>query len=146
MRRALAGWLAGFSLAIVAAACGPSDDGGSSSASGGSYATVCSQYTTCGSCTPVTGCGWCFNATGGQCASDPDQCAFSSNAEFTWTWEPPGCPDVDASVGPVSTPSHVEAGVQEASPGFDAAAASDGGGAEAAPADAGLADVTWLGG
>jgi hypothetical protein len=56
-------------------------------------------YVTCGSCTPVLGCGWCFNAAGGTCAPDPDSCTNAS--EFTWTWDPPGCPDVDAGVIPL---------------------------------------------
>jgi len=67
-------------------------------ASSGS-ASSCSAYTTCGSCTPVTGCGWCFTSTGGTCTTDPDYCGDAS--EFTWTWEPSGCPGVDASVAPL---------------------------------------------
>jgi hypothetical protein len=62
--------------------------------------SMCSQYAGCGACTAITGCGWCFNATGGVCATDPDPCA-AQVSEFTWTWDPEGCPNVDASVEPL---------------------------------------------
>jgi hypothetical protein len=83
------------SLAIAFAACG--DD---SSGTGGDYSSgdTCNQFTTCGACTPVSGCGWCFNATGGLCAATPDEC--TNVTEFTWTWDSTGCPDLDASVMP----------------------------------------------
>jgi hypothetical protein len=61
----------------------------------------CNAYTTCGSCTPVMGCGWCFNHLGGVCASSSDQC--SGNA-YSWTWVPDFCPDVGAAV------AHTDAG------------------------------------
>jgi hypothetical protein len=32
-----------------------------------------------------------------MCAASPDQCG---TMEFTWTWNPTGCPGVDASVAP----------------------------------------------
>jgi hypothetical protein len=88
--------LASF-VAVALAACSDSSSGGYyvGSASGGGNSS-CSQYTTCGTCTPVQGCGWCFTTAGGQCASDPDQCA--TLPEFTWAWNPSGCPGVDASV------------------------------------------------
>ena len=86
---------------LVAGALGACDDKSSAdSYAGGSADYVdCSPYTTCGTCTPVAGCGWCFNATSGVCTTDPDQCAYVS--EFTWTWDPSGCPDAAVSV---STP------------------------------------------
>lgn len=83
-------------VAIALAAC--SDSSGAYyavPASGG--ASYCSQFTSCGTCTPVQGCGWCFTRSGGMCASGPDQCG---TLEFTWTWDPPGCPGADASVAP----------------------------------------------
>jgi hypothetical protein len=90
-------------IAVVSGAC--DDHGGSStSASGPSgggpagSAYGCGAYTTCASCTPIPGCGWCFRANRSLCASDPDQCG---NQEFTWTWDPSGCPDVDAAVVPL---------------------------------------------
>jgi len=67
-------------------------------ASGGGGNTLCSQYTSCGTCTPVEGCGWCFTRSSGMCASSPDECGTN---EFTWTWNASGCPGVDASVAPV---------------------------------------------
>ena len=83
-------------VAVALAACSDSSSGGyyAVPASGGSNG-YCSQYTSCGTCTPVQGCGWCFTRTGGMCASDPDQCGTQ---EFSWTWDPPGCPGVDAGV------------------------------------------------
>lgn len=96
MNRFIAGTLLASAVALAVAACG--DDSGANAypSAGGD----CSAYSTCGTCTPVTGCGWCFNAHGGVCTSDPDQCANAS--EFTWTWDPGGCPDVDASVNAAS--------------------------------------------
>ena len=90
----------GSALASLVAVCtGACDDSSAGyDGSGGYGGGNCSSYTTCESCTPVSGCGWCFNATGGGCASDPDQCANVS--EFTWTWDLAGCPNVDASVVP----------------------------------------------
>src|SRR5215472_2271003 len=85
-------------VAVSLAAC-------SDNSSGGYYATpayggggYCSQYTSCGTCTPVQGCGWCFTRTTGMCAGHPDDCA--SLPEFTWAWNPSGCPGADASVTP----------------------------------------------
>jgi hypothetical protein len=59
--------------------------------------STCAAYTTCDTCTPVNGCGWCFTIVGGACASSPDECS-SDSGEFTWTWNQSGCPDDDASV------------------------------------------------
>jgi hypothetical protein len=104
MNRSYAAIFLASATALALGACG--DDHGADSASGGAgggYYQSCSQYTTCGSCTPVAGCGWCFNATGGTCATDPNECAYVS--EFTWTWDPAGCPDVDASVVPLDAGS-----------------------------------------
>ncbi len=97
---------------IVALAIGACGDDSSGSSAGGGYAgggsDTCNGYTTCDTCTPVQGCGWCFNPTGGLCAASPDECANVS--EFTWTWDPTGCPDVDASVVPLG-----DAGTQSTS-------------------------------
>ena len=119
----ITGWVVGLAIAAVVAACGDSSETGAwvgGGPSGASYATSCAAYTTCGTCTPVIGCGWCFGASapgGGQCASGPDQCAFSTDdMEFTWTWNSSGCPGVDASVGgPVRYDAGHDAGVSEAS-------------------------------
>jgi hypothetical protein len=49
---------------------------------------VCSQFTSCGSCTPVEGCGWCAFQGRGACVSDPDFCGAN---QFSFTWDPSGC-------------------------------------------------------
>jgi hypothetical protein len=102
MNRTFAGAILASFVALAAGACDDSSSGGASgyagSSSGGSYGN-CSAYTTCDTCTPVNGCGWCFNASGGMCTTDPDQC--SSLTEFTWTWEPSGCPNLEAGVVPL---------------------------------------------
>jgi hypothetical protein len=58
----------------------------------------CAAYTTCGSCTPIQGCGWCSVGAAGWCVSDPDQCAGAP--AFEWTWVQSGCPgDTDGGGG-----------------------------------------------
>jgi hypothetical protein len=101
MKRFLATALFGAAIAVTLGACGDdsSDVGYAYGAGGSGYTSSCSAYTTCGTCTPVDGCGWCFTATGGACATDPDSCGDAS--EFTWTWDPGGCPGADASVAPL---------------------------------------------
>jgi hypothetical protein len=106
---------AAFLTSVVAVALGACGDDNSAdyaygygySGGGGGTASICSQYTTCGSCTPVDGCGWCFTNAGGTCTTDPDECLFDAT-EFTWTWDSTGCPGADASVVPLDagTPSH----------------------------------------
>ncbi len=124
MNRNLAALLLAGTVAVALAACG--DDSADTAyaygtgPSAGTYGE-CSNYTTCGSCTPIDGCGWCFNATSGVCTTDPDSCMLADGSEFTWTWDPGGCPGVDASVVPLdggtSTP-------EAASSGSDAAEAA----------------------
>jgi hypothetical protein len=99
MNRFYAATFLASATALALGACND-DDQSASYSSGGGYYADCSQYTTCGSCTPVAGCGWCFNATGGACTTHPDRCAYGVS-EFTWTWDPSGCPGVDASVVPL---------------------------------------------
>jgi hypothetical protein len=84
-------------------------------------AHVCSQFTSCGSCTPVEGCGWCAFQGGGACVSDPDFCGAN---QFSFTWEPKGC----AAFGP-----QTEGGAAAS----DAAPPSDAASAPPAPSDAG---------
>ena len=103
MVRYFAGLVAGAALAVALGACDSSSSGGAYGY-GGSSGVDCSLYTTCGTCTPVAGCGWCFNATSGVCTTDPDQCAYVT--EFTWTWDPKGCPGVDAGVVPLDAARH----------------------------------------
>jgi hypothetical protein len=85
------GALLALVVAVPLAAC----DGGDGSWESGPV--DCTQFTSCGTCTPVVGCGWCFTLTAGQCAASPAECAGVQ--EFTWTWDPSGCPGVDAAVG-----------------------------------------------
>jgi hypothetical protein len=94
MTRFLAAAFLTSTIAVTLGACG-NDNADVSYASGG-YATMCGAYTTCGSCTPVDGCGWCFSGATGTCAPDPDSCTDAS--EFTWTWNPSGCPAVPTVV------------------------------------------------
>jgi hypothetical protein len=103
MHRFLAALFVASGIAVSLGACGDdsNDSGYVTYGGGGSTGSSCSAYTTCGTCTPVLGCGWCFTATGGTCATDPDSCGDAS--EFTWTWDQSGCPGADASVAPVST-------------------------------------------
>jgi hypothetical protein len=129
MNRFLGAFLLAGAVAVAVGACDDSSSGGYySSAPGGQ----CSAYTTCDTCTPVNGCGWCFNSTGGLCASDPDQC--SSASEFTWTWNQNGCPDVDASVAPL------EAGTTTASEAGNTTAADSGTTVTEASAEASAGD------
>jgi Plexin repeat len=114
MTRSLAAAVLASIVAVALGACGDdSSDSGYAYAGGGGSSggdDSCNQYTTCDSCTPVNGCGWCFNATSGLCAASPDECTNVN--EFTWTWDPTGCPDVDASVTPLdagSTPVKTDA-------------------------------------
>jgi hypothetical protein len=112
MKRTYAAVILATAVALPLGACGGDDSGGGyyygGSGSGG--AAGCGQYTTCGTCTPVVGCGWCFNSTGGVCTTDPNECA-QVTSEFTWTWDPPGCPDVDASVAPADAAHATDAGI-----------------------------------
>jgi len=100
MNRFLSALLFGGAVAVAMGACDDSSGGGYGyGGGGGGNGDPCNANATCDTCTPVQGCGWCFNSTGGLCASSPDEC--SSASEFTWTWNQSGCPDVDASVAPL---------------------------------------------
>ena len=110
--RTFAALILASSVAVSLAACGDDNDGGG----GASYGDPCNQFTTCGTCTPQNGCGWCFDTTSGLCTSDPDNC--SDVTVFTWTWDPSGCPDFDAAVAPV------DAGKQDAPQGTPTSDAS----------------------
>ena len=90
MKRITAGLLALLAVGLLASAC---DDQGSWHERGmGGYGggnPHCGQYTTCDTCTPALGCGWCFvNAQTGVCLDITADCP--TNAEG-WTWDPPGC-------------------------------------------------------
>jgi Plexin repeat len=114
MNRTYAAIVLASAVALPLGACGGDDNG---AAYDYGPASICPRYHTCGECTPVLGCGWCFNARGGICVTDPNQCAVQVS-EFTWTWDPSGCPDVDASVAPVDAgPAHKDASPQPSEAG-----------------------------
>jgi hypothetical protein len=78
-------------VAVVASACddGMTDDGYGSGYGYGYSNASCRAQTTCGTCTPVVGCGWCFiGSSTGVCVDGPDDCPSNSTG---WTWDPPGC-------------------------------------------------------
>ena len=84
MKRTVTGILAATAVALVAGACG--DTG---YAIYGPEVDPCSGYTSCASCTPVVGCGWCFaSGATGSCSSDSSTCAVGP---ASWTWNPSGC-------------------------------------------------------
>jgi hypothetical protein len=141
--------LASFALG----ACG--DDhmreghGGSYGGAGGGYDDPCAGYTSCDTCTPIVGCGWCERSDGTTaCLSGPQLC---STYEFRWTWEPAACglggdagPVLDATpVVPDGTPVVDDAAAPDATP--DTATASDGG-ACVAPATGSTSCVQTTGG
>jgi hypothetical protein len=115
MRSAVTGSILASLITVALAACG-SDGGG---ADAGPYlASYCGQFTTCGTCTPANGCGWCYNDDGtGTCAASPDECPTLA---FSWTWDPSGCRvTADASVIPEPTPilaTPAEASTEDAAP------------------------------
>jgi hypothetical protein len=59
----------------------------------------CGQFTSCETCTPVLGCGWCSMGSKGACVDQPNACAGAAN--FYWTWELDGCPGAGAGDGGV---------------------------------------------
>lgn len=49
----------------------------------------CAMQTSCGTCTPVLGCGWCQYDDGtGACTTSPSRCKGDT---FRWAWEPSTC-------------------------------------------------------
>lgn len=92
-------------------------------------AHICSQFTSCGSCTPVEGCGWCAFEKGGACVSDPYFCGVS---QFSFTPDPSGCAAVGGGV------KEVGGATSDASLPMDASSppAPNDGGASSSPMDA----------
>jgi hypothetical protein len=85
--RAALGAIALLGVALLAGAC---DDGGYGYAYGPPPRRVaCGAFSTCATCTPQNGCGWCFSVTTGLCVDDPSDCPAASTTG--WTWEPTGC-------------------------------------------------------
>jgi len=81
-------FLAALAGAFCSSSCFSSDYG--PPAGGYDQRFPCSQFTSCETCTPVLGCGWCQAGTKGLCAPDPDSCARTES--FSWTWELAFCP------------------------------------------------------
>jgi hypothetical protein len=89
MKRLLACALAIVAVALLASAC---DDGpGYGYAYGPSPRghIACGQLSTCATCTPEPGCGWCLTGSTGLCVDDPSDCPAASTTG--WTWDPAGC-------------------------------------------------------
>jgi hypothetical protein len=97
MVRLIAGACLAAAIGVLVGACSGDDSSGGYGYVSGPNAQ-CQTYTTCGSCTPALGCGWCY-AGHGACLSDPSMC---SGASTDWTWNPSGCHDfaADPSVNP----------------------------------------------
>ena len=91
----------------------------------------CERFTSCATCTPVLGCGWCQVGTKGRCTSDPDRCARAQS--FTWTWELAFCP-AEADGGAASWVGTPPLG--DAAPSSDGASSGDASGDRAAEAAA----------
>ncbi len=121
MHRALAATLLASALSLGIFACGQS--GGDM---GGDYAGTpdpgCSNYATCGACTPIVGCGWCAFGDGtGACAMGPEACGTQ---RFSWTWEPAGC-SADGGVALDAATTSDGATTSDAAVATDAPASSD---------------------
>jgi hypothetical protein len=70
--------------------CDEPYDGGGYAPRGHGQRSFCAQFTSCGTCTPVLGCGWCQSGTKGLCAEDPNACEGAES--FSWSWESATCP------------------------------------------------------
>lgn len=121
---------AAAALAVSLAAACSAEQPRSTKGGRGATAAQCAQKTSCGTCTPVLGCGWCqLEGGAGRCVDDPDDCADQST--FTWTWEPTGCrTSADAGASISTSRDSGRADARDADAPTDAAP-------EAGPADAG---------
>jgi len=84
-----------FFAAMVAALClvscwDSTDDGYAPPPGSNDGHPHCERFTSCATCTPVLGCGWCQSGTKGLCASEPNRCGDAQM--FSWTWELAYCP------------------------------------------------------
>jgi hypothetical protein len=87
MKRSLAAAVAASTVALGLAAC---DGGGHRVHDRDFDDDPCNSYSSCESCTPILGCGWCYKSDGtGACASSSIEC--ESAPAFSWTWDPTGC-------------------------------------------------------
>ncbi|HEY2731070.1 MAG TPA: hypothetical protein VGK52_14095 [Polyangia bacterium] len=88
-------FLAALAGAFCSSSCFSSDYG--PPAGGYDPRFGCAQFSSCATCTPVLGCGWCQAGSKGLCAPDPDSC--SRVASFSWTWDLAFCPaELDAGL------------------------------------------------
>jgi len=107
------------SIALATAACDTSGDDYPQVPEG---VTACSAFSSCETCTPVNGCGWCFNSDGtANCASGPGDCTTTT---FAWAWDPSGCPTADAGAGPDAATTAPDAG-ETGAPAEAASTAAD---------------------
>jgi hypothetical protein len=90
--------LLAFASVALVVACSDESRGGYGLRSRGSRDAMCGAQSSCLTCTPVVGCGWCQLPDGtGRCVDDPNDCQRATT--FSWTWEPSGCREAaDASV------------------------------------------------
>jgi hypothetical protein len=121
MKRFTLGACLALGLGVLVGACGDDSAGGGG---GGYVGPDCSQYATCGSCTPVLGCGWCQVGAAGFCASDPGTCGGGA-----WQWDAgPGCGS-DLPAKPGVNPASDAGGGNDATTGGEGG--SEGGGSDA---------------
>jgi len=91
MKKRVPAILAACAGALVVSACGDHDHDRYRPPA----VDPCSSYSSCGTCTPVLGCGWCFVSSGssldvtGECSSTP--CSPGYAGATGWTWDPSGC-------------------------------------------------------
>ncbi len=120
LRHGLVATLTAAAIALAIAAC---EDGGYGYDQGGPN-VACGQFTSCNTCTPVLGCGWCYTGSGtGTCTDGPQDCSAAPGGG--WTWDPSGC--------------RVQAEAGTGGPGVDASSSHDSSAdaTEDAPADSG---------
>ena len=98
MGRTLALALAGAASLLFSGCTDWGDNSGYDYGYGYGGIDPCTQFRSCGACTPIIGCGWCSYGKGqGICLSEPNACRTS---QFSWTWDMVGCPGEDAGSSP----------------------------------------------
>lgn len=106
--------LRAFVLFSAALMFGCSSDEHHMHARGDQAAPACGYQSSCGTCTPVLGCGWCQYEDGsGECTTGPSAC---TRLKFRWNWEPTDCPvpTTDAGVTPAdATPEDTAPAVDD---------------------------------
>jgi hypothetical protein len=113
---------------------GPGDYGPPPDYSTGERAR-CERFTSCATCTPVLGCGWCQSGNKGLCTSEPNRCGDA--VSFSWTWELDFCPAApDGGSAPWSAVPPTAPTADAGATGTDGSTTSPDGGATAADAPA----------